>query len=150
MAKTRWTGRGGTVAFETTAFTTPPTWNDAVGLCRNIAPPPQELSQIDVTGMEDVSSVTDVGIEQQSVFSFTCLHASTDTLDTTINTMYDSGEERKWRVRRTNGTNDFDSVFTGVVMAIRPSAFGGSDPILREVIVHRTGSAITHTVQAVT
>ena len=150
MAKTRWTGRGGTVAFETTAFSTPPTWNDPVGLSRSITPPPQELSQIDVTGMEDTAVQMDVGIAHPSVFTFSCLHASTDTLDTTIDTMYGTAEERKWRVRRTNGTYDFDSVFKGVVMAIRPQAFGGSDPILREVEVHRTGSAITHSVQAVT
>lgn len=150
MAKTRWTGRGGTVAFETTAFSTPATFNDPVGLSRQITPPKQELSTIDVTGMEDAAVVMDVGISQASVFTFSCLSASTDTLDTTIDTMYGTAEERKWRIRRTNGINDWDSVFKGVVMAIRPQAFGGSDAILREVEVHRTGTGITHSVQAVT
>ena len=149
MAKTRWTGRAAQVQVETTAFTTPPTWTNTVGLTRSITPPPQERASIDLTSMEDTYAVVRAGIEQESAFTFSALHDAEDAVDALIKTLYDSGETRKWRVRRNNGTNWFNSQFEGIVTAIVPQAYGGNDPVQMEVRVHRK-SAITHTVAAVT
>lgn len=148
MAKTRWSGRAAKVSVETSAFTSDPTWVD-VGLTRSIAPPPQERGSIDLTAMEDTYAVVRAGIEQESAFTFQALHDPEDTTDALIKTVYGTGETRKWRIRRTNGTNDFDSQFDGIVTAIRPQGYSGSDPVMMEVQVHRK-SAITHAVQAVT
>jgi len=113
------------------------------GLSRSITPPPQEKQPIDVMGMEDTYPVEAPGIEQVSVFSFTMLDATTDTVDALIQTAYTARQTRSWRIRRYNGSIYWDSTFTGKVSSIRPSAFGGSDPALKEVTIVRN-SSITH------
>jgi len=81
--------------------------------------------------------------------TFTSLYDAQDTVDTLIRTYYGAGTTRTWRVRRNNGTHWFNSAFSGIVTAIRPQGYSGSDPVTAEVVVHRK-SAITHTVAAVT
>ena len=142
MAKLRYTGRGATVSVESTSDS----WK-TVGLTRNIAPPPLEKSAIDCTAMEDTFVVVEQGIEQESGFSFTCLQASTDATDILLQTYYGSGAERPWRIGRTNGALTWYTGFSGVVSAIRPQAFTGSDPATMEVQVLRT-SAITESTPA--
>ena len=145
MAKTRWTGRFSTVSVQqssTGSFS-------AVGLARSISPPPQERNAIDCSGNEDTYAVNKAGIEQESAFTFSQLYASTDTSDALIDTLWGTGATATWRVRRTNGTNNWDTTFSGVVTAVRPRAFTGSDPVMREVQVHRK-SALTHSVAGVT
>jgi hypothetical protein len=145
MAKTRWTGRYSKVSVATS---TGGAYSD-VGLSRSITPPPQERAAIDCTANEDTYAVSKAGIEQESTFVFSQLYNSTDTADALIDTLWGTGESRTWRVRRTNGTNNWDSTFTGIVTAVRPQAFTGNDPVMRDVQIHRK-SAITHNVSAVT
>jgi hypothetical protein len=142
MAKFRYTGRGATVSVESTSDS----WK-AVGLTRNIAPPALEKSAIDCTAMEDTFVVVEQGIEQESGFTFTCLQASTDPADVLLQTYYGSGAERPWRIGRTNGALTWYTNFNGVVSALRPQAFTGSDPATMEVQVLRT-SAITESTPA--
>lgn len=142
MTKTRWTGRGALVAIQSTSAGTP--WMNA-GLARNIAPPPQEKQAIDISGMEDTFPVEASGIEQSSVFTFSMLDASTDAVDTVIQTAFTARDSRNWRIRRYNGTYYWDTTFAGKVSSIAPSAFGGSDAVLKEITVVRLG-AITHSV----
>jgi len=142
MAKTRWTGRGALVAIQSTSAGTP--WINA-GLSRSITPPPREKAAIDVMGMEDTFPVEQPGIEQASVFSFTMLDDSTDTVDALIETAYTARDTRSWRIRRYNGTYYWDETFSGKVSSIRPSAFGGSESALIEVSVVRNTS-ITYSV----
>ena len=142
MAKTRWTGRGGLVAIQSTSAGTP--WMNC-GLSRNVTPPPQERQPIDVSGMEDTYPVEAAGIEQPSVFTFSMLDASTDTVDALIQTAYTARDTRSWRIRCNNGSLYWDTTFTGKVSSIRPSAFGGSDPAVKEVSVVRT-STLTYSV----
>ena len=142
MAKTRWTGRGALVAIQSTSAGTP--WMN-VGLSRNVSPPPQERAAIDVGGMEDTYPVEAAGIEQSSVFTFSMLDASTDAVDALIQTAFTARDSRNWRIRRSNGSIYWDTTFAGKVSSISPSAFGGSDPVLKEVTVVRIG-ALTHSV----
>ena len=142
MAKTRWTGRGALVAIQSTSAGTP--WMNA-GLSRNVSPPPQERAAIDVGGMEDTYPVEAAGIEQSSVFTFSMLDASTDPVDALIQTAFTARDSRNWRIRRSNGSIYWDTTFAGKVSSIAPSAFGGSDPVLKEVTVVRIG-ALTHSV----
>ena len=142
MAKTRWTGRGALVAVQSTSAGTP--WMN-VGLSRNIAPPAMERNAIDVTGMEDTYAVVASGIEIPSQFTFSSLHASTDTVDALLDTVYGSHMQRNWRVRLYNGTYYWDTTFTGKVLALRAQAFSGSDPVVREVTVLRN-STLTYSV----
>lgn len=145
MAKTRWTGRAARVEVLSSSTAD---WS-VVGLTRSITPPGQQRATIDMTAMSDTYTVSHVGIEQESTLVFQALHDAEDTVDALITTYYNSGVSKSWRVRRNNGTHWFNSQFTGVVTAVRPQAFGGSDPVQLEVQVHRK-SAITHSVAAVT
>jgi hypothetical protein len=143
MAKTRWTGRGavvGTYSTSNSSFT-------PAGLARSITPPPQEKGAIDCTGMEDTYVVVRPGLEQESVFTFTALQASTDTVDAAIVTAYGAHTEKNWYVRRYIGEQMWTTKFKGYVTAIRPQQFTGNDPVTWEVQVHRT-SAITHSVSS--
>jgi hypothetical protein len=73
------------------------------------------------------------------------LDASTDPVDALIQTAFTARDSRNWRIRRSNGSIYWDTTFAGKVSSIAPSAFGGSDPVLKEVTVVRIG-ALTHSV----
>jgi len=142
MAKFRYTGRAATVSVQSTSDS----WK-VVGLTRNINPPALEKAAIDCTAMEDTYVVVEQGIEQESSMTFTCLQASTDATDVLIQTYYGSAAEMPWRVGRKSGALTWYTNFTGIVSAIRPSAFSGNDPAVMEVQVLRT-SAITESTPA--
>lgn len=143
MAKTRWTGRGAVVG----TYSTSNSSYTPLGLARSITPPPQEKGAIDCTGMEDTAIVVRPGLEQESVFTFTALHASTDTQDAAMQTYYTGHTEKHWYIRRYIGEQMWTSRFDGYVTALRPQTFTGNDPVTWEVQVHRTG-AITHSVSS--
>jgi hypothetical protein len=137
MAKNRYTCRNMTVSVQSTSAS----WL-TVGLVRSATPPPKEKGAIDVTGTTDASVVVEQGIASESTFTFQALHASTDGTDTYIQARYNDAAEKTWRVRRQYGTTYWDTTFTGIVSAIRPTAFGGNDPAMMDVDVLLT-SAIT-------
>jgi len=142
MAKNRYVGKSALVKVnindDGTTFT-------AVGLIREVTPPPEVKSKIDVTGMEDTVAEIRQGIEEESEFTFLALWDQAATGDAGVKTLYDSGAEVRWQVIVTDGTNTWTMDFDGIVMGIVPQKIGGSDPVTFQVTVSRTG-AITHTV----
>jgi len=146
MAKTRYTGKGALVKANVSADGTTMV---AVGLCTSITPPPMEKAAIDCTGMEDTTPVVQQGIEQLSEFTFECLHDPDDTGDDGVETLYGNGKSVKWQIITTTvnpsgTTKTWTKEFTGVVVGIKPTQFGGGDSVRRSVTVQRTG-AITDT-----
>ena len=135
MAKNRYTGRNATVSVESTSagYLT-------VGLLRSATPPPKEKASIDVTGTTDSFVVVEQGIATESRFTFQMLYASTEDSDAYIQTCYGNSAERPWRVRRQYGASNWDSTFTGMVAAIRPTAIGGNDPVIADVDVVLTSA----------
>lgn len=138
MAKNRYTGKAGLVKVASgNTFVT-------VGISRNIAPPATEKAVIDCGGMEDTLPVPKQGVEQLSPFTFESLHDPDDTTDDLVDGLYASGNSVVWQILTISGAKTWTKSFSGIVVAITPTAFGANDPVVRQVTVQRDG-AVTDT-----
>jgi len=138
MAKVKYTGAGAMVSVDVA--------DDGifvdVGCTTSMTPPPQVLTDIDVTCQQDASADSEPGIEQLSQSSFVepYDYVATQTL---IDDFYDSRAVKDWKYTFTKGTDSQVIAFSGYVSGLVPNSAGGNDPLTRTVTITRT-SGVTY------
>lgn len=141
MAKTRYTGKSGTIAVDVLGGVS----YTQVTVARNIQLPAHSKTRIDVTGMEDDDAETRPGIGEESEFSFEIQWDPNETIDAALRTALDDDTYCTFRAQFTDGTTTLTVTWAGYIVALNPVGVDGSSPVAMQVVGVRTG-AITEAV----
>ncbi len=131
MAKSKRKGLGSTVSCDPAGGTT----FAAVGMTREITPPPRHRAKIDGTHLGDDLATNEPGVEEHSEFRFLQLWDPDETGDEVMDTLFDSQAVAAWQVEYPHGVTD---TFSGWVSDISPETIEVAGLLAREVIVQRT------------
>ncbi len=131
MAKAKRKGLGSVVSCDPAGGTS----YAAVGMTREITPPPRHRAKIDGTVLDDDLATNVGGIEEHSEFRFLQLWDPDETSDEIMDTLFGSEAEAAWEIEYSSGVTD---TFDGWVSDISPETIELAGLLAREVIVQRT------------